>query len=101
MKDASVSMLAMIQSVQVFAAFMPGFAEARAKMTGADGSIRGDVRQGEAVAGVLALSFGALASSMSDDPRPLLFSMAVTAGMVVAYEWIIRQPMAPTTEVTA
>jgi hypothetical protein len=102
-KDASVSILAMICAVQTFGAFLPNFAEAHDKMLGSDGTVRADVRHGEVVASTLALSFGVLASSMSDDPRPALFTLAVTAGVVVAYEMLLRDPAAgaQTSQVTA
>lgn len=88
-QNASAVLLSVSQSVVVFTALLPPFAEVR-KGDVNDPDMRADVRLGEAAASALVIGIGLIASGVTGSPLPTVASAACAIALVLMYESVLR-----------
>jgi hypothetical protein len=86
---AGQAMLAVTQSVTLFTAMLPPLVEVR-QGSQDDPEFAGDVRTGEAVAALLTVGVGAVASSVVGNAVPFAISVFAAATLVGVYEYTLR-----------
>jgi len=89
-QEASALLLSVTQSIAVFTALLPPFAEVR-KGNKADPSIRDDVRMGEVAASALVIGIGVIASGVAGSPTPAMASIACAGVLVFMYETVLAK----------
>jgi hypothetical protein len=87
---ASAILLSVSQSVVVFTALLPPFAEVR-KGSKADPNMRDDVRLGELAASALVIGIGVIASGVADSPAPAMASVVCALALVALYETVLSK----------
>lgn len=87
--EASAILLSVTQSVVVFTALLPPFADVR-KASPADRDARADVRLGEAAASALVIGIGVIASGVTGSPGPAVASVVCALVLVGLYESVLN-----------
>jgi hypothetical protein len=87
---ASAILLSVTQSVVVFTALLPPFAEVR-KGHKSDPNIRDDVRLGELAASALVIGIGVIASGVAGTPAPAMASVVCAFALVALYETVLSK----------
>lgn len=88
-QSASAILLSVSQSVVVFTALLPPFAEVR-KADKTDQDMMNDVRLGELAASALVIGIGMIASGVAGSPAPVLASAVCAVALVGMYEGVLR-----------
>jgi hypothetical protein len=91
--------LAMSQGISAFMTFLPSLAEVRKADPVHDVSMAADVHMGEVAAITLTVGVGAVASSLTGSPVPVMVAVVVSILMLCLYESTLRadRPMEPKT----
>jgi hypothetical protein len=89
--------LAVSQGISAFTTFLPSISDIRKANPGEDVSMAADVRLGEVAAVALTVGVGAVASSLTGSPVPVVVAVTVSVLMVCMYEATLRadRPMEP------
>lgn len=87
---ASAILLSVSQSVVVFTALLPPFADVR-KGNKADPNMRDDVRMGELAASALVIGIGIIASGVAGSPTPAMASVLCAVALVFMYETVLSK----------
>lgn len=85
----SVTTIAITSVIGAFYQMLPPISEVR-KRSAADPEFSGDVRMGEVAASVVALGVGAVASSLSGSPVPVIVAAIFVSGLIFLYESTLR-----------
>lgn len=85
----SVTTVAITTAVGAFYQMLPPISEVR-KRSASEPEFAADVRVGEVAASAIALGIGAIASSLSGSPTPVLVSGIFALGFVFLYESTLR-----------
>ncbi len=90
------------QTVSAFTTFLPKFTEIRKANPKDNPDIAADMRMGEIAAVTVSLGIGAIASSMTGSPVPVVVSLLVCVILVVLYESTLTadRPMEPKSSLT-
>lgn len=88
--------LAVGQTVSAFSSFLPPLSQVR-KATAENSEMIGDVRLGEIAAVTVSLGTGAIASSLTGSPVPILAGAVMALVLVCLYETALRadRPLEP------
>lgn len=87
-ETTNATLLSLTQSIAIFTAVLPSFAEVRKSIN--DPAMVQDVRVGEAVASALVITIGVTASSMTKSEIPAIVSIASALALVAMYEKTLR-----------
>lgn len=88
-QNASAILLSVSQSVVVFTALLPPFAEIR-KADKNDKDMVNDVRLGELAASALVIGIGVIASGVVNSPAPVAASVVCALALVGMYEGVLH-----------
>jgi hypothetical protein len=89
-QEASAILLSVTQSIAVFSALLPPFAEVR-KGNKNDPAMREDVRMGELAASSLVIAIGLIASGVTGTPAPAVVSVVAAVVLVGMYETVLAK----------
>lgn len=81
--------LAMTQGISSFNSFLPSMTEIRQHSPDDEEFVK-DVRMGEITAAGLTLGVGAIASSLTSNPTPVVISVVMAFGLIMVYETALR-----------
>lgn len=89
--------LAVAQGVNAFTTFLPRLADIRKADPDTDASMAADVRMGEVAAITLTVGVGAVISSLTGSPVPVMVAVVISVMMFCLYESTLRadRPMEP------
>lgn len=85
----SVTTVALTTAVGAFYQMLPPISEVRKQAT-TNSSFAADVRVGEIAATSIALGIGAISSSLSGSPTPIIVSAVFALGFIFLYESTLR-----------
>lgn len=99
----ATTVLVIGEGAALFAAFCPSWFTVRSPFfhdqAAKDGNIRA-IRQGEAAGAAITIAVGAAGAAMVGSTLPLYGAVAVSAVMILGYEWSIQHPSAEYTDDT-
>lgn len=74
------------QSIGAFGTFMPKFTDIRAAHPSTNPELAADVRMGEVAASAITIGVGAIASSLTGSPAPMIVGILTALVLVSVYE---------------
>jgi hypothetical protein len=77
--------LALTQGISSFNSFLPNMTEIRQHSPDDEEFVK-DVRMGEITAAGLTIGVGAIASSLTSNPTPVVVSLVMAFGLIMVYE---------------
>jgi hypothetical protein len=80
------STLVLGQAIGAFSTFLPKFSEVRAAHPSSNSDVVADVRMGEVAATALTVGVGAIASSLTGSPAPMIVGILTAFILVGLYE---------------